>query len=180
MWQHGPAQLAFATAFYLIVLGERRPFAAAMSGFPLAYAVVCRPTNLLMVLPVSLYVLFRHPRQAGWFLLTALPAASFQLWYNVTYFGDPLHRQFARYGQRAWTTPLATGLEGLLVSPGRGLFFLFAGAALRCLGARLGVGKGWRLASRAVGVGVALSTLLTAKWFMWWGGQPTVLVCSPI
>ena len=170
MWQHGPAQLAFATAFYLIVLGERKPFAAAMSGFPLAYAVVCRPTNLLMVLPVSLYVLFRHPRQAGWFLLTALPAASFQLWYNVTYFGDPLHRQFARYGQRAWTTPLATGLEGLLVSPGRGLFFyspvLLFGAW--GLASAWGRGGGWLL--RAVGVGVALSTLLTAKWFMWWGG----------
>ena len=171
MWQHGPAQLSRSPRpLYLIVLGERRPFAAAMSGFPLAYAVVCRPTNLLMVLPVSLYVLFRHPRQAGWFLLTALPAASFQLWYNVTYFGDPLHRQFARYGQRAWTTPLATGLEGLLVSPGRGLFFyspvLLFGAW--GLASAWGRGGGWLL--RAVGVGVALSTLLTAKWFMWWGG----------
>jgi hypothetical protein len=170
LWQHGTAQLALVTAFYLIVLGEQRPFAAAMSGFPLAYAVVCRPTNLLMVLPVFLYVLWRHPRQAFWLFLSALPAASFQLWYNITYFGDPLHRQFSRWGSGVWTTPLGTGLEGLLASPGRGLFFY---SPVLLFGA-WGLASAWRRGGdgllRAIGVGVALTTLLTAKWFMWWGG----------
>jgi hypothetical protein len=170
LWQHGPAQLALATALYLIVLGERRPLAAAMSGFPLAYAVICRPTNLLMVLPVSLYVLWRHPRQAGWFLLSVLPAATFQLWYNVTYFGDPLHRQFSRYGKGAWTTPLTTGLGGVLLSPGRGLFFYSPVLLFGVWGLASAWGRGGDWLLRAVGVGVALSTLLAAKWFMWWGG----------
>src|SRR5262249_32964051 len=170
LWQHGPAQLALATAFYLIVLGERRPFAAALSGFPLAYAVVCRPADILMVLLVFLYVLLRHPRQAGWLFLSALPAATFQLWYNVTYFGNPLHRQFSQFDKGAWTTPVATGLGGLLASPARGLFFY---SPVLLFGA-WGLASAWKRGGdgllRAVGLGAALATLLTAKWFMWWGG----------
>ena len=51
LWQHGPSQFFLALGLYLLVRGQRDQTSTPWSGFPLGMAVVCRPTDLLMVLP---------------------------------------------------------------------------------------------------------------------------------
>lgn len=170
LWQHGPSQLALTTALYCLVRGRMAPLWVGVAGFPLAFAVICRPTDLLLALALGAYVVLYHRRQLPGFVLSGLPPGLFQLWYNTVYFGDAFRTQFSPLNQVLWSTPLWEGLPGILISPSRGLFiyspillFSFFGMALA-----------WRRSGdpllRALSMGILPTLLLYSKWFGWWGG----------
>jgi hypothetical protein len=121
LWQHGASELMIASALYAILRARDDDRWAPLAGFPLAFSLICRPTNALIALPLAAYALGCHPRRGRWLIVAALPPLAFQLWYNLQYFGDPLHTQFPIHGGATWSTPLGEGLAGLLASPARGL-----------------------------------------------------------
>jgi hypothetical protein len=82
LWQHGPSQLALTIGLYSVIRGREDPPWISLAGFSLAFAVICRPTDLLLILPLGAYVLRYHRPQMGWFLLGMLPPGLFQLGYN--------------------------------------------------------------------------------------------------
>jgi hypothetical protein len=131
---------------------------------------VIRPPNFLQALPLAAYAGWQHPRQRAALVLSALPAVAFQLWYNVVYFGDPLHTQLSTISMPLWDTPLLAGLAGVLASPGRGLFVYSPVFLL----AAIGLARAWRPGGdgllRALAVGVVLTVLLYSRWAKWWGG----------
>jgi hypothetical protein len=167
LWQHGPSQLALTIGLYSLIRGREGPPWVGLAGFSLAFAVICRPTDLLLILPLGAYVLLYHRPQAGWFLLGMLPPGLFQLWYNYAYFHDPF---FQPFGRAYWSTPLMEGLSGILLSPGRGLFIY--SPVLLC--SFLGIVLAWRRHGdpllRALTVGILPTLLLYGKWVNWWGG----------
>ncbi len=174
LWQHGPSQLSLCCALYCLLRGRREPRWIPLSGFFLMFSVVCRPTNLLLIIPIGIVVLLQHRKQALWFLLCGVPPVLFQLWYNVTYFRDPFRSQFSLVD--SWETPFWTGATGILFSPGRGLFFyspLF-------LFSVLGIVKTWRKPGdgnkrdplmMGLSIGVLFVLILYSKWQTWWGGE---------
>jgi hypothetical protein len=170
LWQHGPSQLALATGLYSLIRGREEPVWLGLAGFSLAFAVICRPTDLLLTLPLSVYVMLYHRPQIGRFLLGALLPGLFQLWYNYTYLGELF---FQPFGIFFWSTPLMEGLGGILLSPGRGLF-VYSPVLLCSL---LGMALAWRDHGdpllRALSVGILPTLLLYGKWINWWGGGPT-------
>ncbi|HET6268113.1 MAG TPA: glycosyltransferase family 39 protein [Acidobacteriota bacterium] len=172
MWQHGAGQLCIAAALYCLVQGLEKPQWYGYAGFPMSMAVVCRPTNAILLLPLILYVLLRSPRQFLMLILTAIPPAVFQLWYNAYYFGNPFRMQWTIHDTNHWATPLGQGLISILFSPGRGLliyspFFLFSIAGV--LYARKDSEGGILL--RYLLTGVIATLLLCSKWTVWWGGE---------
>lgn len=87
--------------------------------------------------------------------------------YNYLRFGNPLTTGYLP--QESFRTPLLTGLAGLLISPGRGLFFycpIFL-AVLPAFPAFLGR---HRIEGSFFLSLVAIYILLYSKWFMWHGG----------
>jgi len=171
MWQHGPSQLALSTALWFVVRAERQATKGwyAILGLALASAIVLRPMNILVVVAIALYVAFRSPKALPYMAVGALPPVLFQIGYNVAYFGGPLHSQLGST-RGFWTTPVLTGLAGVLFSPARGLFvyspvLLFSGAALILSWRRQG-----EPLLRYLGIAVAVTMLVYGKWFMWWGG----------
>jgi hypothetical protein len=60
LWQHGPSQLLLAASLYCLVRGNEQPQWAAVSGLPLGMAVLCRPTDLLIAIPLAAYVFHAH------------------------------------------------------------------------------------------------------------------------
>ena len=144
LWQHGPSQLGLAAALYFLVKGREAERWVAVSGFPLAFAVISRPTDLLLAVPLGLYVLLYYPKQVGRLLVFALPPLAFQLWYNATYQGSAFWTQAPILQGEHWTGRFWEGFSGLLFSPGRGLFvyspiFLFSLVALAMAWRRAGI-----------------------------------------
>ncbi|MEI7644905.1 MAG: hypothetical protein WCJ55_11550 [Chloroflexales bacterium] len=103
------------------------------------------------------------------FILGLLPGLAILAWYNLARFGTPLASGYASESG-LFTTPLATGLYGLLISPGKSVL-LFAPPLLLALpgGVRL-----WRRGHADLAMlcaGLFLSHLLLyAMWGEWQGG----------
>jgi hypothetical protein len=171
LWQHGPSQLALTVALYSLVRGHAQPSWVAFAGFPLAFAVLARPPDVLIAVPLGAYVLRYYPRQAWRFLLCGLPPVLFQLWYNTIYFDDPFRTQWPILESELWGTPFWEGFTGILVSPGRGLFVYSPIFLLSLLGIVLAWGKNAAPLLRYLSMGVVLTILLYSKWGIWWGGH---------
>ena len=180
LWQHGASQLALAAAFYCLVRGRREVRWVALAGFALAFAVISRPSDVLVALSLGLFVLIHDRRHLWAFLLGGVLPIGFQLWYNATYFGNPFRVQFfasvamaVQYisGSRGpWSSSAWDGLAGILLSPGRGLFIYSPVVLLSLLGLATAWRRGGDLLLRCAGPGVILTLLLYSKWGYWWGG----------
>ena len=125
LWQHAAAQPALAAALYALVRARSEPRWVAGAGFALAFAIVARPVNVLLALPLGVYAVRQHPRAVAGLLLGALPPLAFQGWYDLTYFGGLGHSRlpagYTPWDADIWSTPLWSGLAGVLASPARGL-----------------------------------------------------------
>ena len=182
LWQHGPAQLALASAIYCLVRARDDPRWAGYAGLPLAFEVIIRPADALIAAPLGLYVLFNYSREIWIFIASAIAPLLFQLWYNATYFGTPFRIQFLTQPQSAsantvsgssglWSTPLAQGLAAVVLSPGRGLLFYSPIFVLSFMGLALAWRRNGDVLLRYLGVGVVLTILMVAKWHKSSGGE---------
>jgi hypothetical protein len=135
LWQHGPAQLLLTLTIYFLVRGLNEPKFVAPAGFTLMGMVLCRPTNVLVALPMLLYVLYRHRRELIGFIAFSLPPLLFMLDYNRYYFGSLFETGYGKSLSTPssfwWENSLLDGLWWILISPHRGLLiyspiFLFS------------------------------------------------------
>jgi hypothetical protein len=180
LWQHGPSQLFLTLTLYWLVRGLDEPRFSAYAGLALGSAIICRPSNVLMAIPVAAYVLIRHRAQFVAFCLAALPPFLAFVTYNTLYNGSPVSTGFAvgiidparlrSLGAHLFKTPLREGLAGILVSPSRGLFIYSPILLL----AFVGMVMAWRdcklVLLKYLSPAPLLTILLTAKWINWWGG----------
>lgn len=171
LWQHGPSQLALTTALYALLRGREQRRWLTVAGLALGFAVTCRPTDALVVLPLAAYALWRHGKHVWRLAFGGAPPLLFQVWYNARYFDDPLRTQFSILGGGHWLNPLGEGLADILLSPARGLFVYSPILVLGVVGAALTWTKPGQGLLRSVGLGTAVTVLVYAKWNMWWGGH---------
>jgi hypothetical protein len=173
LWQHGPSQLFLTLLIYCLVrgLGEERFLAYA--GFAISAAGAMRTTDLILVLPVALWIVFTHRALIPRFVLWSLLPAAGMLLYNVLLF-QPLAFAVGHTTVPLWAlfsqVPLHEGLAGILVSPGRGLFVYSPVLLFSIIGATAVWRRGpW--AFRALSLGLPLIAVIVGKWFLWWGGH---------
>lgn len=170
LWQHTAGQLAIASSLYCLVKGPKNPAWIKWAGFSLSFAIISRPTNLIVGIVFGVYVFLYHRRQVVPFLIGGLPPLLFQLWYNAVYFDSPFWSQFSLIGGNLWQTPLPVGLAGVLLSPSRGLLICSPIFILSFLGIALSWFKNHNALLGFAGTGCLLIILLYGKFSMWWGG----------
>ncbi|MCO5176919.1 MAG: phospholipid carrier-dependent glycosyltransferase [Thermomicrobiales bacterium] len=88
--------------------------------------------------------------------------------YNAVRFGSPFDSGYGAEAS-AYTTPLLTGLEGLLLSPGRGLFWYNPPLLLALVGVVWFGRKHPALSLTILGM-LAGTLLLYGQYYVWWGG----------
>jgi hypothetical protein len=169
LFQHGPSLLFLSAALWCLVRATDRT--VPWAGLLLALAVVNRPVNVLIALPLTVYVLVHRRRQLVAFVaLAAVPAVLLAV-YSQVYWGS-IWWLGQGQGARGFDGRMLPGLAGLLLSPARGLFvfspiFLFGFAA--------GGVVLWRRNVDPLVVYLTVSVLLTlaaySKWGNWWGGH---------
>jgi uncharacterized membrane protein YGL010W len=166
--QHGPSELAIICTLYCIVKGQKSPSWISIAGIPAGFSIICRPTDVLIIAPLAVYILVQHPRRFLTFCVGALPSALFQLWYNQHYFDDPFHTQFPIF--TSWTTPFFEGFIGILFSPSKGLFIYSPILILSFAGMVVAWRKSDYTLLRYLSVGCLLTILMYSKWKAWHGG----------
>ncbi len=124
LWPHGPSQFSLTLALYFLVRGLKEKKYIIYSGFPLAFAVVCRSTNFLILIIFSIYVLHKHKDKFLKFASFALLPLIFLIIYNYHYFGFllPFAKAPLYLKPELWKNNFFEGFFGQLISPSRGLF----------------------------------------------------------
>lgn len=180
LWQHGPNMLFLALGCYFLLRLDSYPRSAALCGLMFGMAVLCRPTSIMVVGCVGIWLLLNNRRWFVQYCIAGLPLALLLLTFNYYYLGGPF--QFAQLTEAEnlvapaagalslWQTPLTEGLTGILFSPSRGLLIYSPVFALSFAGAWVA----WRDQRYRVllplSVAVLLIFLVNARWFNWWGG----------
>jgi hypothetical protein len=171
MFQHAPGVCFLSAALWALARGGR---AVPWAGLALGLAVVGRPTNIAIALPLALYAARYERRSLLRFASLAAVPGLLYAWYAAVYLGSPFASPQAVAADNFRGSAL-TGLAGLLFSPSRGLFvfspfFLFAIPAV-VGSARPTSAAGRDRLPRYLLAGIGLDLLLFSKWRMWWGGS---------
>lgn len=124
IWQHGPS-LFLLLGGILLLLHENKN-AQIASGFVLALAVVNRPTNVILCIPIGIYVLIYKRDIISPFVAAGIFPFLLSCVYSSIYWGSPLASLIEGMAAGARTGPggvLAYGekILGHLYSPSRGL-----------------------------------------------------------
>jgi len=168
LWQHGPSLLLINGALLLLVRrnGAQLPWAGLLLGL----AVFNRPTNVLLAIPLGLYVLVHHrARFLRFTAAAALPMAVMVL-YSALVLGSATALGQGQ-GMRFGADPLG-GLLGILFSPARGLFVFTPVFLLSLLMLpRVLNGAAGHPIVRYLVAGTLALVGLYAFWPIWWGGH---------
>ena len=168
LFQHGPS-LFFLTLALLLLL-RAGPSDTALAGLVLGFAVINRPTNLLIALPLAVFAVRERRRGiAGFFALAAVPALLHAV-YAWRYFGTPF-TSGQPIGLERFHGDWREGLGGLLLSPSRGLFVFSPFLLLAIPAAVACFRRGEPAFYRYLVVAVVLEVALHSKWDNWWGGH---------
>ncbi len=134
----------------------------------------------MAALCMSVFCLDR--RNCWYFILPAGCLTALLLSYNFAVFGSwkggdivmhSLHWELDRVRGDSWSTPLATGLAGQLISPSRGLlifspFLLFAFWGMIAIWRK--TSRTWKLIALSI-PGPVLMLIVFSKYIVWWGGN---------
>ena len=171
LWQHGPDVLMLTIAMLILIKACQREALIQFAALPLAMAYVMRPTAVVPIAVLSIYVLLYHRtwflKYLGWAILVTLP------WfiYNISIYHWLLPPY---YTSNAFSqgTDFFAGLSGNLFSPSRGLFVFSPVLLFSVSGFVLALRNGQQRALHvAFGAVVALHTLIVASASMWWAGH---------
>jgi len=172
LWLHTGAALGLSLALLALARAEDDPpwRTGVLVGVALGLTVACRPVDLVLAMGAAFALLQLRPRAARWMLATGSVPVLLLLLYQWHVFGSPLATGYGAEASAGWTAPLAEGLPGLLVSPGRGLFVESPVLLLGLLGL-LRAGRGssprWFL---PLAVAFAAFVVVMGRWWAWWGG----------
>jgi len=126
LWQHGASMLLISVALWILVCAAHRPRWLAVAGFSLAFAIVVRPTNVVVFGAVLAYLLVTRSPGLSLFVAASAPVfVAFAAW-SYSVYGFPVapyywpHRPGSNSLGLSGNFPVA--LVGNLISPGRGLF----------------------------------------------------------
>jgi hypothetical protein len=156
---------------YLLLRGREEPWCTGVAGLSVAYAYVIRPSNMLSLGLVTLYVALERRRELPAFLLGVAFVLGAFVAHNLAAFGAVLPPYFRT---RVSTTQSVfwEALVGHLVSPARGLFvwvpvFLFSFYGMSVKWKR---GQ-WERLDWVLVVALALHWLAISTLRVWWAGH---------
>ena len=172
LWQTTGSQVLLAGAFLALLVADRRNPRAmlALAGALAALAVMSRPTAIFLALLMTLYVWHVHGRRILAFLPAPIMLGAILVSYNLYYFGVLIGGYAAVTVENVYSwSQISLGLQGLLVSPNRGLL-TFSPVLLPALaGAVVAFRRGGPVLLRYLAVGVVVTIVYLSSMPQWHG-----------
>lgn len=171
MWQHGPSMLMVSITLLLLIKARHRPALIPYAALPLAAAYIVRPTNVISVVVVSIYVLFCYRRQFVPFALLGLLAAAPFVLSNLLLYDNWLSPYYLA-SRLKFSPTMFEALLGNLVSPARGILIFSPVFLMIPVGAGLRAWrKRWTLLDWTILAILALHWLVISSFPHWWAGH---------
>ncbi len=170
LWQHGPEVLMLVLSMLLLERARNRPALAQYASLPLAAAYVIRPTSVIEIVVLSVYVFVVHRAWMLRYLAWSLPVALPWLAYNLAIHDSLLPSYYLASRIAGWSG-FVEALAGHLVSPARGLLIYSPVLALAAWGAILDL-----RAPERRSLSLAFAAIPVAHWIAvstfphWWAG----------
>ena len=178
--QQTASEFFLAMSVYFLIKGTKNSKFIPYAGFSLASAVLMRPTNILTMLVLTVYVLHRYRHKFWRYILWATPVTLFVAGYNYYHHGsiflfsqaiyNPMGALYKTGSPDMWSTPMLTGLLGTLISPSRGLFIYSPVFIFSFIGMILVWTKSKELIFKYFSATVIILIMVHSKWYDWWGG----------
>ncbi|MDD5111470.1 MAG: glycosyltransferase family 39 protein [Candidatus Altiarchaeota archaeon] len=175
LWQHGPGELFIAMSIYLLIRGLTEEKWIKYAGFTLAAATVIRPTNGMIAVVLTAYVLMEQRKHFVKYLMCATPPIMALMAYSQAYLRSVLLMGQMQDPSSLWNNPLLEGLLGLLASPGKGLLSYSPVFILSFIGALMlwrGEKSALKIQLRYCAIAAAAFILLYSKREYWDGCHP--------
>lgn len=171
MWQHGPSMLMLSLGLLVLIKARRRPRLIALAGLPVAAAYIMRPTNVISVVIITLYVLICYRQYfIRYLLMASLLALPFVL-ANFNLYGHWLPPYYSA-NRLALSATFGEALAGNLFSPARGLFVFSPILLMLPVGVAIKVSRRqWLPLDWAILVILALHWLVISTFPHWWAGH---------
>jgi hypothetical protein len=175
LWQHGPSMLLLALTLWLAVRAQRDARWIRFAGLPAALAFYVRPTNVVWLGAITLFVFVRHRRHLWIYLLGMAPVVALFSAIDLSIYGHLLAPYSLVHRGNApglVPFPLPEALAGNLVSPARGLFVFVPLFLLSVYGACLKPDWPAARSLRPYLAGALVAHyLLIGSYQDWWGGD---------
>ena len=173
LWQHGFSMLFLALALLLLHIGKR--WCWPLCGFILAFGFFVRPTNIVPLGVIGLWILLRERKRVFAFVAGMVPVFVLFGAIHISIWGSPIpsYSQISRKpeGSLSLGPHVPVALAGNLISPSRGLFiylplvfFAFAGAVLWAKGTNPEL-RDWAWMFGAIFLGHYILISLYEYWF---------------
>lgn len=174
LWQHGMAELLLSILIYVVIKNKKDFKNYIFLGIVSGLFIMNRPPDIVLLLPISLYVLLNSKRffifcYSFSAILSALPFVI----YNIYYFGNV----FGGYGDTLnyffIGREIFMNFAGLLISPSRGLLIyspIFVFSLLGFFSLSNIENKKLRMCFYFFGISIFLNIVLYSAWKIWWGG----------
>lgn len=175
LWQHGSVQLLMLLGLYFYLSPKESAGKYILSAFFWGFAFLSRPTALLPIGVFALYSLF--PRQVVkklfWYVLGALPAVLFFVWYNSVFYKDIINQGYSSQLLTSWVPNFPVSFFGVWLSPSKGILIYSPIIIFSLVGIYLIIKN--KLADKRLfyilaGIVVLLHTLIISFWKHWYGG----------
>jgi hypothetical protein len=171
LWLHATTEMLVTFGLWMLLIANDNatPLALTAAGIALSLAAANRPPTMILAILLVIYAFRRHRLQTWIMIAPAAVVAALYFAYNL-YFFDTLTGEFTTHS--GWTTPMATGLAGLLFSPSRGLFIYTPWTLFSCAAIALAIfTQSWASMYRYLALAAIGELLIYSKWWCWWGGS---------
>ena len=178
LWEHTSGEFFMAMMLFTVLsIGANKRYMLFCGG-ACALAVASRLNNLIMVLPVTLYILIKYKKESWQFFILPMIIGTWFFMMNFLHFGTLL----GGAGELMKQPPMRQGIEGgmtgsffegfigILFSPSRGLLifspwliFSFAGMVAVWTRSKEPLFK-------YISVGAVVTVLFFGQFSTWWGG----------
>ena len=178
LWEHTTGELFMAAMLFCVISASKEKRYLLFCGAAGALAVASRLNNLLIVAPVTLYVLLTFKKDSWQFFILPVVIGAWLFAMNFLHFGtllggagELMKQPPTRQGMEGGMTgSFFEGLVGILFSPSRGLL-IFSPWLVFSFAAIVYVWKEKKYPLfKYVSIGVVVTVLFFSKFSTWWGG----------
>jgi hypothetical protein len=171
LWTHNASILFVLLALFFSASSDQNKQSNASlfsGGLCAAWAVACRPTTLISVTLLTLFILLKYRRRAFYFLLSFLLVVTAVSFLNLHRYGEIFGAYQDQVSQ--FTVPTVERLYYLLMSPGRGLLVFVPCTFLLIFYIPRIFRKKVNLLTLCI-LAAAGELALYSCWSVWWGGN---------